>query len=432
MGSGKTSWIIQSMNESYTQNIFTQPNRRYMYITPLLNEVERIEVACPELKFRSPDGRHGKKFWHLERLIEDNENIASTHALFRMLTKDVSEKLKAAKYTLVIDETLSCVEFFTDLTKDDKKLIFDLNIVYVDEGTNLLRWNDEVVGDYSLGHLSRIKNLCDNGNLLVFKDSRGTSLMLWSFPVEFLECFDEVIVLTYLFDGSPMKPYLDSKGIEFDRKTIIGDRETGYEMVDYSLSNEASKKAKLRERITIYEGRSNTIGRRIGKGYPLSKSWYARAAKGEDSEISTLKTVTESFFKMVGTSSNENAAVCFKDYRGKVKGVRYGSFDKNFIAKNARATNQYAHKRSMAYLVNVFHHTMISRWFLDQGIIVDEDVYALSEMVQVIWRTAIRNDEPIDLFIPSDRMRGLLKNWLNCDSAPEFVVKLNNEMPLAC
>ena len=62
MGSGKTSWIIQSMNESYTQNIFTQPNRRYMYITPLLNEVERIEVACPELKFRSPDGRHGKKF----------------------------------------------------------------------------------------------------------------------------------------------------------------------------------------------------------------------------------------------------------------------------------------------------------------------------------------------------------------------------------
>ena len=290
MGSGKTSWIIQSMNESYTQNIFTQPDRRYMYITPLLNEVERIEVACPELKFRSPDGRHGKKFWHLERLIEDNENIASTHALFRMLTKNVSEKLKAAKYTLVIDETLSCVEFFTDLTKDDKQLIFDLNIVYVDEGTNLLRWNDEVAGDYSLGNLSPIKNLCDNGNLLVFKDSRGTSLMLWSFPVEFLECFDEVIVLTYLFDGSPMKPYLDSKGIEFDRKTIIGDRETGYEMVDYSLSNEALKKAKLRERITIYEGRSNTIGRRIGKGYPLSKSWYARAAKGEDSEFSTLKS----------------------------------------------------------------------------------------------------------------------------------------------
>ena len=44
---------------------------------------------------------------------------------------------------------------------------------------------------------------------------------------------------------------------------------------------------------------------------------------------------------------------------------------------------------------------------------MDEDLFALSEMLQFIWRSAIREGKDIHLYIPSSRMRGLLETWLD-------------------
>ncbi len=50
-------------------------------------------------------------------------------------------------------------------------------------------------------------------------------------------------------------------------------------------------------------------------------------------------------------------------------------------------------------------------FFQDNGVSVNEDLYALSELVQWLWRSRIRNGQPIDAYIPSERMRGLLDAW---------------------
>lgn len=42
-----------------------------------------------------------------------------------------------------------------------------------------------------------------------------------------------------------------------------------------------------------------------------------------------------------------------------------------------------------------------------------ENLWALSEMLQWIWRSAIRNGQKITVYIPSKRMRKLLLQWLN-------------------
>ena len=39
-------------------------------------------------------------------------------------------------------------------------------------------------------------------------------------------------------------------------------------------------------------------------------------------------------------------------------------------------------------------------------------MYALSTMLQWIWRSAIRRGEEIWLYVPSRRMRTLLKDWM--------------------
>ena len=43
---------------------------------------------------------------------------------------------------------------------------------------------------------------------------------------------------------------------------------------------------------------------------------------------------------------------------------------------------------------------------------LDEDAYALSEMLQLIWRSRIRKGESINVYIPSRRMRELFEDWL--------------------
>lgn len=55
---------------------------------------------------------------------------------------------------------------------------------------------------------------------------------------------------------------------------------------------------------------------------------------------------------------------------------------------------------------------LVKNFFLDNGVEVEEDSYALSEMVQLIFRAAIRDGKPITVYFPSKRMRELLEDWL--------------------
>ena len=81
-----------------------------------------------------------------------------------------------------------------------------------------------------------------------------------------------------------------------------------------------------------------------------------------------------------------------------------------------RASNKYVNKNSVAYPVNRYIDPGIKNFFLKHGVSTDEDGYALSEMLQFIWRSAIRNGREIWVYIPSIRMRNLLKKWIERNS----------------
>ena len=56
---------------------------------------------------------------------------------------------------------------------------------------------------------------------------------------------------------------------------------------------------------------------------------------------------------------------------------------------------------------------MIKQFFIDKNVTIDEDTWALSELLQWIFRSAIREHKEINIYIPSERMRSLLLEWLN-------------------
>ena len=44
---------------------------------------------------------------------------------------------------------------------------------------------------------------------------------------------------------------------------------------------------------------------------------------------------------------------------------------------------------------------------------IDQDRYAISVLIQFVFRSAVRKGEPIKLYLPSLRMRELLERWKN-------------------
>lgn len=54
---------------------------------------------------------------------------------------------------------------------------------------------------------------------------------------------------------------------------------------------------------------------------------------------------------------------------------------KDFIScTSAWATNEYADRHYLAYCLNVFLHPITSQFFINRGVDIDEEGYALSEM----------------------------------------------------
>lgn len=55
----------------------------------------------------------------------------------------------------------------------------------------------------------------------------------------------------------------------------------------------------------------------------------------------------------------------------------------------------------------------LKQFFVSKGIHSDDTEYALSEMLQFLFRSAVRDGKRVDIYIPSKRMRDILEDWLN-------------------
>jgi hypothetical protein len=144
MGSGKTTFMINLINKTHEEALgqsFLNPEDeapRFLYVAPLLSEVDRISEACPNLNFRDPQPVERRKLHHLSTLIDEGANICTTHALFRLLNRDIYEKVKEQNYTLIIDEVLDCVTMYDGLSTSDRNLLLKDHLVYAEPDTKRL------------------------------------------------------------------------------------------------------------------------------------------------------------------------------------------------------------------------------------------------------------------------------------------------------
>lgn len=136
MGSGKTQYAIQHMNEA-------SPLDSFIFITPFLSEVERIKTSVTEHCFVEPTIYNGtSKLEDLKRLVANNRNIVSTHALFAKADEDLIELLEQSGYTLILDEVMDIVESVPIKSADIKRLQSNGDIV-INEDTMSVEWTGD-------------------------------------------------------------------------------------------------------------------------------------------------------------------------------------------------------------------------------------------------------------------------------------------------
>jgi len=399
MGSGKSQSAIAYMN--------AHPDKKFVYITPYVDEATRIHNDCPALSFVEPkstiDRYNYSKVEHTRQLLKDGQNITTTHSAFKLYTTDMIENIQKWKYTLIIDEAVDVLVESNESPGDVDLLEAAGFIKYLGNGQY-----EYLGGEYTGERLRDVFQMLRRNNLMRFEraDDRTTNdaLFYWKLHLDVMLAFEDVFILTYLFNGQDMKCYLDANGVEY---SMIGIQ---YHDGQYSFTDGPGYMpdytGHLSELIQIYDGeRLNAIGE---ARYALSAGWFNRATP---EDINTLKCHMYNYIRNITKAKASD--VMWTTFKDKVHTLRGRGFTNQFVQCSIKASNEFRNRTVLAYCVNLFINPYKKQYLSRLHGDYDEDTYALSSMIQWIWRSAIRDGKPIQIYIPSQRMRSLLINWIN-------------------
>lgn len=458
-GSGKTSAALNMINDA-------PDDVHFLYITPYLSEIDRLQKYCAKKNFKAPKSRQesGKnKLENLKKLIQDGYNIVSTHALLNRFDNEIIEICRASNYVLLLDECADVIETYDIGPRDFETL---MKYCDINKETRQLVWK-ESEKDYHDSKFAEEKRLCELGSLVLYPEKEGNTelnknLLVWSMPCSVFEAFSGgVYLLTYMFESQYQKYYYDYYGLKYEYLSVEGDSVENYHFVKFD-PNKSYIKYDYSKLIHIVDNEKlNRIGtedvpQRVQ--YLLSKTWYDKMSESSVVMKTLKNNLTNFFVNLTGDACCYNLWTCFKDYKHLIKGRGYSGssvypqrvltyvkkekdrnsevieemtfvkpedkkYDKNgnliglnatcgFASMNARATNSYRQTTNVAYPINRFMRTNVKNFFVMNNIKVDEDGWALSEMIQFLFRSALREGQEINVYVPSVRMRKLLEQWI--------------------
>lgn len=414
MGSNKTNSIIKWMSDN--------PDERYIYVIPNLNELQDTEYGKSRvlsIGFKTPESgvEYKTKSEHLYNLCLQGESIACTHVLYKMLDKRTLEVIKNRGYILVIDEEVALIDSYTGASPADLVSLLNDGKVAISEEDGMVVWTADE--NTTLSYLKtehkhhRFYKHIINENIYTTKqimtgDKYKSLFMVSQITKEVIECAKRVVIITYLFKGSILDCFLQVKGFKVKK------------FLDVQITEETLENIVSRITLLPYDEKMD--------GLKLSSSWWDKISTKD------LKTV-ESFIRRTARRSKlppsevmwtvpSNRTKWSKSMKAKVspQGFVEGKEQEPcWIACTMRATNRYAHKKLAIHCFNRYPHVSVNRYLLDYNQTIDQDKYAVAELLQWLFRSNIRmpNGE-VTLAIGSRRMYNLYLMWANGEIKDEL------------
>lgn len=428
-GAGKTTALIHTLSKTF--NTFRETNRRFIILTPYLDEVTRYIEAFAQrgIEVDAPTGTRGAKGIELVDLLRQGKNVIGSHALLQCNYTRLMEALGSSeihyRYSLYIDEEPVIIITegmeandqannkglyapvsglsFEDLRLMKDKGLITLKAIPTDTETREL-YRINVPATLPKGSPSVLSSFVPffRNNSVYWISEKGDQhqgQLLPFFPADFWQLFDDVAVMSYRLHYSFFYAYCNLFSLPVTFYHVNED------MTAFKEGYRDLKPLGL-ERIHVRDvkGLDNLKG-------SLSYSWYNKATK---EDFKTIKRI----MLWITRQYNSSALLwtTFKGAKGKLKDKNHGLSDKNFLAHNATATNDYKDKTAIIYALNKYLNPITKGYWETLGQHLDSEQYALSSLIQFVWRSNIRDsksNKTIDIYFLSNRMKSLFTSWLN-------------------
>ena len=416
MSAGKTTAIIDWMDNN--------PQEKFIYVSPNLSEVDVRIPTSTKLDFVSPkvDEYNPTKLEHLNQLLLEGRHICCTHKLYLSMTTYSMDLIESRGYTVILDEEINVMQSYKDYSFKDVKWLLKEGYINHNLTDGSVEWvkDDELLNSADHRYFY-CKNLCDKKALYLTrfdKDSEKAKqvMMVTQIPIRLLECAKRVVVVSYLFKGSVLDKFLQLKGFKtkpFTDVCVVKKSPKDFKHLLTIVPPEDLDDCNLTSYWWTHKSTEN-------KGLLRVQNYILRNARkyGGDAKY-VCWTAPKERSKGVSTASKKAKLI---DPIGYVYSKEYEIIDGEevyvgkkpcWLSAHTRATNDYAHKKVMIHCYNRYPLQDVASYLQDYGHKIDDDVFALSELVQWCWRGQVRSSLPMTICIGSKRMYELFMNWLN-------------------
>lgn len=407
MGSNKTNGVLKWMDNN--------PNEKYLYISPLLSEVDnnsRLQTDLKYITFEYPETDIDcSKSDDLLAKLKNNVNIGATHSLYLNMTDEHLKEIESRGYIVVIDEELGVIEAFDRYSIDDLNYLLEKKDIEISKDDGMITWVGTNVGVKN--KYRYFYSLCNSKS--VYATKRNDTMMVTQLPIRLINCAKRVIIMTYMFDGNILDSFLKLKGVKTKKFIEVETTKVSKSSIKdlIALIPPTDAVSKVGMSASRYSKCSNDDLKIVAD--------YIRnvCRKNKATTYDVMYTFPKALVKTSRKNGKQIKPKSFIEYK-LTEDITVGDEVKSittthpcWIHANCRATNKYSFKWCLIHAYDRYPNAVVETYLQDYGCSPKRGVFAISELCQWVWRSRIRNGEKIVLAIASKRMYNLFIKWLN-------------------
>jgi len=376
------------------------PLRPYLFVGSSDSEADDFAALAAELRFTRPEEgaicngiKCTSKRAHMAHLLPGGKNIAITSCAFNYIDDAMLKEIWYGGYTLL---SVGDAIFWSDRiakysAANIEEAIRRRQLIPVAQGTYLL--SSAHRAEYVLGMLD-IPLFTYNDRLLTRLTAGGRSEMFWSPPPFAVNAFRSAHIVHAMPAASSLASYLRIFGIQ--SKTEEGGRQHNRDLASL-----------LR---VVPDGKFNERGEDAGA---YTTRWYLKEKSAAEDVFKDMRNVL--LQAEAGSERSSHVAYAMpneilKDLKESIGRPVFRG--RGFPAISAADCGAYSTARVLCYCANTHFPVASAAYFHSNGVSFDGDAWSTYHMLRWISRSAVRNHEPVSVYVPSKRMRGLLENWI--------------------
>jgi len=400
-GYGKSTSLIAEIKN----HLIDFPDEKILLIVPELGEVKRFLKEIGDWFYEPTTNDATSKTGAITKLLRDGKNVVTTHSLYERIKK-FQHRLN--NYHVIIDEVPTAAKevrtsFGSGVFKD---LLHDRQFIKIDPVTKLITPTSSwllVKNNYSTGTDVGIQKFMDtvtHNDVFYVSDT----YQVMPLPEAFFTKPRSLTILTFMFKGTQLDHYITNKGYCYDLDTSPDELAQFKQEMSSNLRIHPET-AGIKCGYSAMTQKEPKLRNYVGK---FIRNLTRKLNKDDKSAFSSDRVlVAGSKDAWYGTEKNPNSKVTNSDRLKRTTRLSKATY----TAMVTRGTNKHKRLDILILLGKLNMNPRLSD-FLGMNSNKAQNSHATSELIQLIYRTAIRDKKDILLISADPENIALLREFL--------------------